>query len=116
MSRQIHVTHTMRPAQLAAKTVALLDAGEDVVWLTQSGGRRGAVRTLRAAAQNLAVSRPDAVKRFESHEGTSAVVCWSPSGGKWEGASYFITSRPERYTLREVDGEVVALPAEDPAA
>lgn len=116
MSRQIHVTHTMRSAQLTAKTLALLDAGEDVVWLTQAGGRRGAARTLQAAAQDLAACRPEVVKRFEIHEGTSAVVCWSASGGTWEGASYFITSRPERYTLHEVDGELVALPAEDPAA
>ena len=103
VSRQIHVTHSMRPAQLAAKTIELLGKG-DVLWVGRPSGRRSAAATIKKATEIVSNARPDAKRPMELHEGNDVLVSWSTSTSEWEGVGYFITSRPEHYKVREVDG------------
>lgn len=105
---QVNVTHRMRPRQLANKTLAAIDDG-DVVWLSRTSGRRNALATMESAATIVAAERPDAQRVLQLREGTDATVVWSVHPAEFTDISYFITSRPERYRLRELeDGELEA--------
>lgn len=109
MSRQIHVTRHSDPRWLATRTLAHLDEGE-VVWV----GRRQAPAIMRAAVSMVSSAAPDVRGMMLREKGETVVVL--STADDFTGAAYFTTSRPERYTLHDVDGELVALPAEDPAA
>lgn len=104
------VTRTTRAAQLVNATIDAIDT-DDVVWV----GRRQSFATMRAAAFQLVERRPGLGYLVCRADGESDIV-WTAHPESFTGAAFQTTARSERYKLREIDGELVAYPAEDPAA
>lgn len=97
------------PRKLAARTLAVIDS-TNVLWER----RRSAMRVIVTAAQIIASERSDVGAR--KIEGSELVHLWSESTGRQPVAYLPRGAESDRYRLREVDGELVAYPADEPAA